>query len=142
MKTIKIFSVLILLIGTVGCDSEESGNTGGEISPSENVVEEDGASAQVEVNEAAQEVYDKLMDGQNFTTLAMFYSQDRSTIAQGGNIGWTVKGDLVEEYENVVYALQIDEISTPFQSEYGWHIAQLLDISGDSIRSRHILIEE
>lgn len=136
MKTPLIYT-LFVFTGITACTTEPADNQ----LPVQEPISEN-SSPGTDVNETAMEMYERLLAGESFATLAMLYSQDEGSARMGGEIGWTARGELVEEYENIAYTLDINEISQPFQSLYGWHIVQLLDKNQDSIKTRHILITE
>ena len=59
--------------------------------------------------------------------LAKLLSDDPGSANEGGELGWAGPGSFVPEFEAVVDALEIGELSEPFRSQFGWHIAELLD---------------
>ena len=62
----------------------------------------------------------------DFGDLAKKYSEDGSA-ANGGNLGWMGPGDLVPEFDQAMNRLQIDEVSNPVKTEFGWHLIQVLE---------------
>jgi peptidyl-prolyl cis-trans isomerase SurA len=62
----------------------------------------------------------------DFAELAKKYSEDGSA-ANGGNLGWMGPGDLVPEFDQAMNRLQIGEVSNPVQTEFGWHLIQVLE---------------
>lgn len=62
----------------------------------------------------------------DFGELAKKYSEDGSA-ANGGNLGWMGPGDLVPEFDQAMNRLQIDEVSNPVKTEFGWHLIQVLE---------------
>ena len=72
----------------------------------------------------------QLAGGADFAALAKERSIDANTYANGGDLGWMGRGQLPAEYEYVVFALKESEISPPIRSFLGWHIAQVLEITG------------
>jgi foldase protein PrsA len=75
----------------------------------------------------AKEVKDKLDAGEDFAELAKKYSTDTSNSANGGDLGYFGKGDMVAEFEKVAFSIAKNKISEPVKSEFGYHIIQVHD---------------
>ena len=65
--------------------------------------------------------------GADFAVIARTNSDDRTSALEGGDLGWVQKGKMVPEFEEVMMAGEIDEISQPFETEFGLHIVQVLE---------------
>lgn len=81
----------------------------------------------VDTEEKAKEIKKKLNKGGDFTALVQEFSKDEGSKANGGEIGYAMKGQLVPEYEAKAFAMKKNEISDPVKSQFGWHIIKLLD---------------
>ena len=80
------------------------------------------------------------MAGEDFETMAKENSEDAGSASQGGNYGFRKRGEFVPEYEATVFRLKPGEISQPVESEYGYHLIQLIERRGNEYNSRHILL--
>lgn len=77
-----------------------------------------------------------------FSTLALLYSEDKGSAAQGGETGFMGRGMLVPEYANVAFNLtDPKKVSKIVESEFGFHIIQLIEKRGDRVNTRHILLK-
>lgn len=79
----------------------------------------------VETEEAANEVKAKLNDGEDFADLAREYSMDDSNKESGGELGFFGRGRMVPEFEETAFNMEVDTISEPVQTDYGYHIIKL-----------------
>jgi len=86
------------------------------------------------------EIKMQLAQGADFSELAKKYSQDPGTAQRGGDLGFQMRGDFLQEYEEAAFALKEGEISDVVQTQVGLHIIQLVERRGEKIRTRHILI--
>ena len=78
----------------------------------------------------------------SFATYARFYSEDPGTARRGGELGFMGKGELVPEYANVAFNLQDpNKVSKIVETEFGFHIIQLIEKRGDCINTRHIWLK-
>jgi peptidyl-prolyl cis-trans isomerase SurA len=72
-------------------------------------------------------IYGKLEKGSSFEDLAKEYSGDKGSAARGGDLSWFGWGAMLPEFNTAVYALEINEISKPVKTQYGYHIIKLLE---------------
>lgn len=77
---------------------------------------------------------------QTFEEMAKKFSDDGSARI-GGDLGWAKRGKYVPDFEAAAYKLEKNEISPVIESQFGFHIIQLLDRRGNSIHVRHILVK-
>ncbi|MCH9026903.1 MAG: peptidylprolyl isomerase [Proteobacteria bacterium] len=73
------------------------------------------------------DIKERIINGEDFATIAIAVSADSLSARDGGDLGWQKVGSFVPEFEEMLTTLQIDEISEPFKSFFGWHIVQLLE---------------
>ena len=75
-----------------------------------------------------------------FSTLAVFYSQDEGSARRGGDLDFFGRGEMVPEFSAVAFNLtDPNKVSKIVETEFGFHIIQLIEKRGDRIRARHIL---
>ena len=86
------------------------------------------ADAKEKAKNTINDIYKKIQQGENFEALAKQFSEDKSSSSKGGLLNRFGSGQLSsDEFENVAFSLKNDgEISTPFQSQFGWHIVKLI----------------
>lgn len=75
----------------------------------------------------AQQLANRLRNGEDFATLAKEFSEDPASAAQGGDLGWQPPGVFAERFQEVLDGMQPNEISDPFETQFGIHVAQVLD---------------
>ena len=83
----------------------------------------------------------EIEEGASFATKAILYSQDPGSASNGGLIQNVKRGQMVPEFDAVVFNLQEGEISEPFKTDFGYHIAFLEKRRGQELDIRHILIQ-
>ncbi len=95
------------------------------------------------VKKTLRDYTDRVLSGEiAFSTLARLYSEDPGTARRGGELGFMGKAELVPEYATVAFNLQDpSRVSKIVESEFGFHIIQLIEKRGDRINTRHILLK-
>ena len=95
-----------------------------------------------EVKSRLRDYAQRVNNGESdFATLALLYSEDGSAMT-GGEIGFKSRNDLVTEYANVAFNLNDPKkVSKIVETEFGYHIIQLIEKRGDRINTRHILLK-
>lgn len=93
------------------------------------------------VKEELRDYTDRVNRGETtFQTLARMYSEDPGTARRGGELGYTGRGTLDQAFANVAFNLtDPKKVSKIVESEFGFHIIQLIDKRGDKVNVRHIL---
>ncbi|MGE4658636.1 MAG: peptidylprolyl isomerase [Gammaproteobacteria bacterium] len=72
-------------------------------------------------------IRNQIIAGDDFVTVAQAVSEDPVSAADGGDLGWVGPGTFVPEFEQRLAALELGELSEPFQTRFGWHIAEITD---------------
>jgi peptidyl-prolyl cis-trans isomerase SurA len=93
------------------------------------------------VRQKLTRIRERVLAGEDFAAIASVASADKGSAARGGDLGWAVPGTFVPEFARQLDALQVNEISQPFRTQFGWHIVQVLgrrtyDASDDVTRNK------
>ncbi|MBI9052228.1 MAG: peptidylprolyl isomerase [Bacteroidales bacterium] len=81
-----------------------------------------------EKKKLSNEIYHKLKQGEDFSELAITYSDDKGSARKAGELPWFGVGRMVKEFETAAFGLKFnDEISQPVQTGFGWHIIKRID---------------
>ena len=100
-----------------------------------------GKAQKLKVETQLNEIRQSILDGADFGTMAEIYSMDPGSAKTGGELpGWYSRGQLAPEYEAAVFKLKVNEISKPIETDFGFHLIQVLERRGNEFRTRHILI--
>lgn len=83
----------------------------------------------------AEQAIERLTAGEDFAVVAKQVSTDLGSAEQGGDLGFAAPGIYEPEFEEVLFALNKDQVSEPVRTAYGWHVIKLLDIRGAEIPS-------
>jgi len=78
------------------------------------------------VRQKLNKLRDRILKGEDFAGIASTASEDPGSAPDGGDLGWSGPGTFVPEFDKAIADLQVNEISEPFKSRYGWHIVQML----------------
>ncbi len=73
------------------------------------------------------ELRERVLDGESFADLAREHSEDIGSMLQGGDLGWTMPGQMVPAFDRTMNETEVGEISEPFKSQFGWHILTVED---------------
>ncbi len=91
--------------------------------------------------EKIQNLRDRIIAGEDFSTMAVIYSEDPGSASNGGELGFTKRGELVSAFEAVAYSIKKEEVSEIIETQFGYHILQLIERRGETVNVRHILIK-
>ena len=93
------------------------------------------------VKDQLYQIRRRILNGEStFSTMAILYSEDPGSAKKGGELGFTGKGEFAPEFENVAFNLHEGEISEVVETQFGFHIIQLIERRGDYVNCRHILM--
>ena len=81
---------------------------------------------EAQTKELAAKIYDRITSGEDFATLAKTYSEDPGSALNGGDLNWIDPNSLVPEFREVMANSATGQLSEPFQSQFGWHILEVL----------------
>ncbi|PKV66670.1 peptidylprolyl isomerase [Pontibacter ramchanderi] len=84
---------------------------------------------------------ERIVAGEDFATLAREFSEDPGSAADGGELGFMKKKELVPEYEAAALRLEPGQMSNVIESMFGFHLIQMIERKGQEFNTRHILIK-
>ncbi len=93
-----------------------------------------------EARQKADELRQRVIDGESFRALAILYSEDPGSSKNGGDLGFFERGMMVPEFDAIAFRLKEDSVSEVFESSYGFHFMEMLERRGEQINVRHILV--
>jgi peptidyl-prolyl cis-trans isomerase SurA len=88
----------------------------------------------------ALDVKNKIINGLSFDDAAKLYSSDPGSKDQGGNLGYVPRGTFVKEFDKVVFTVDKNILTDPVKTQYGHHLIEVLERTGEKVLARHILI--
>lgn len=83
----------------------------------------------------------EVREGEDFATLAVLYSDDPGSASKGGDLGMVPRGTMVPAFDEVAFQLSNGELSTVFETEFGFHVMQMVERRGEQYHARHILLK-
>ncbi len=81
-----------------------------------------------------EELRQRIVSGESFADIAREFSEDPGSADAGGNLGEIERGFMVKDFEDVLYALEVDELSEPVRTGFGWHLIKLHAIHGGEVQ--------
>ena len=88
----------------------------------------------------ADELRQRIRDGESFRALAILYSEDPGSSKNGGDLGFFERGQMVPEFDAIAFRLKEDSVSEVFETSYGFHFMEMMERRGEQINVRHILV--
>jgi peptidyl-prolyl cis-trans isomerase SurA len=100
----------------------------------------DNEANKAEARQKLLNIRSEILAGKSFSVLAILNSEDPGTAANGGEVGYKLRGELEKEYADAAFSLTKNTVSKIVETKYGFHIIQLIDRRGEMVNTRHILI--
>ncbi|MDR1227360.1 MAG: peptidylprolyl isomerase [Prevotellaceae bacterium] len=100
-----------------------------------------GSEARFQVREKLLELRERVLNGEKFATLAILYSEDPGSAKRGGELGLRSRDELVKQFSDVAFSLKPGQVSQIVETEFGFHVIQLIEKKGDQANLRHILMK-
>ena len=85
-------------------------------------------------------VRERILSGESFSALAEIYSADPGSKNNGGSLGYIRRNQMVKDFETIAFTQEINMLSEPVETSFGFHILETTEKSGEKIKVRHILI--
>jgi peptidyl-prolyl cis-trans isomerase SurA len=92
------------------------------------------------VKEKLESIKKRIKQGEDFGTLAVLYSEDPGSSRKNGDLGFVTRATLVPEFAAVAFKLKEGQVSDIVETEYGFHVIQMVERRGEEARLKHILI--
>lgn len=100
-----------------------------------------GSNAKLEAKDKLLSIRERILKGEKFSNLAILYSQDVESAKRGGELGFTTSKTLVKPFADACANLKDGQVSNIVETEYGFHIIQMIERKGDLFNVRHVLIK-
>ena len=78
-----------------------------------------------ETRAAIEALRERIVGGADFAELAMEHSEDPGSALAGGDLGWSTADQFVREFQEAMAGTEVDALSPPFRSEFGWHVLEV-----------------
>jgi peptidyl-prolyl cis-trans isomerase D len=104
------------------------------------VPKEPSQGDETEVRREIEEILLDLKAGADFDQLALDYSHDRESAAEGGDLGFFEFDEMDSTFSSVAFSLKPGELSEPVRTRYGWQIIKTVEKKGNKVRAKHILL--
>jgi len=97
--------------------------------------------SKAEVRQRLLDLRSRIISGESFSALAVLYSEDPGTAPKGGELGFVSRGEVAKPYAEAAWSLKKGAVSKIVETEFGFHIIQLIDRKGEMVNTRHILMK-
>lgn len=105
------------------------------------VFPKENANEEEKVKKRLRNFIQEVREGEDFSTLAVLYSDDPGSASKGGDLGMVPRGTMVNEFDEVAFQLSNGELSGVFETEFGYHIMQMVERRGEQYHAKHILLK-
>lgn len=92
------------------------------------LIEADDEASRQEARAKIEEIRERIVNGEEFATLAKEHSEDPGSAEDGGDLGFQPQGTYTEDFEEVAFELEVNELSEPVETEFGYHLIKVLDV--------------
>ncbi|RPH34128.1 MAG: peptidylprolyl isomerase [Bacteroidales bacterium] len=99
------------------------------------------AIAKFNVKDKLLDLRSRILKGERFSMLAMAYSEDLASAKKGGELGFRTRDELVKSFSEVAFNLADGQVSQIVETEYGFHIIQMIEKRNNQVNVRHILLK-
>tara|TARA_Y100000816_G_scaffold291245_1_gene282040 strand:+ start:453 stop:1709 length:1257 start_codon:yes stop_codon:yes gene_type:complete len=105
------------------------------------LIQESEIRSEKQAEDLINKLYERLSNGEELDIIARVYSDDPGSKLDGGKLDWAPEGTYDKKFEEVMLKMEIDKLSKPFKSAFGWHILKVLDrreknISDDLLKDK------
>ena len=90
--------------------------------------------------EKIKTIRERILAGESFSSLAERYSTDPGTKNNGGSLGYIRRNQMVKNFETAAFTQDLNTVSSPVETSFGFHVLETTEKSGEKIKVRHILI--
>jgi len=100
----------------------------------------DNEDNKAEARQKLLDIRSQILAGKSFSTMATLYSEDTESAKKGGEVGYSVRGELEKPYADAAWSLTKNTVSKIVETKFGFHLIQMIDRKGEMLNTRHILI--
>ena len=99
-----------------------------------------GEKSRLDALDKIKSLRERISAGESFSDLASIYSADPGSKNNGGSLGYIRRNQMVKEFETIAFTQNINTLSEPVETQFGFHLLETTEKSGEKIKVRHILI--
>jgi len=99
------------------------------------------SEAKFRVKEKLLDLRSRILHGEKFSMLAVAYSEDLASAKKGGELGFRTRDELVKSFADAAFSLAEGQVSQIVETEYGFHIIQMIEKRTNQVNVRHILLK-